>query len=71
MEDVWYYVLRMHNSNGGKPIPEQRIVAYIAEKFPAQNVARVMDVMIQTGIFLEVAVPEAGRWFRPRSRAIS
>lgn len=70
MEDVWYHTGVLY-SKEGKPISEARIVAYLAERIPAQNVGRVLDVMVQTGIFIEDN-PEflPGKYYRPRSRKI-
>jgi DNA polymerase III delta prime subunit len=70
MEDVWYHVALLYNKEQ-KPIAESRIVAYLAERIPAQNIGRVLDVMIKTGIFIEEFTGDAGKWYRPRGRKIT
>lgn len=71
MEDVWYQVAILYTKENQKPISEARIVAFLAERLPAQNVARVLDVMIKTGIFIEEFVDGVGKYYRPRSRKIN
>lgn len=69
MEDVWYHVAVLYGKEN-KPIAESRIIAYLAERIPAQNVDRVLNVMVKTGIFIEEPTANAGKWYRPRSRKI-
>lgn len=68
MEEVWYHVAMMYTKEGGRPIAESRIVAFLAERIPAQNVARVLDVMIKTGIFIEEDLGMPTKFYRPRGR---
>lgn len=68
MEDAWYHVAVLYGKEK-KPIHESRIIAYLAERIPAQNVARVLDLMVKTGIFIsDFADGAQGNWYVPRSR---
>jgi hypothetical protein len=67
MEDVWYQIALLYMKEQ-KPVYEGRIVAYLAERIPAQNVARVLDVMIRTGIFKEATSDTSERAFIPKTR---
>lgn len=68
MEECWYYIATLYARENGKPIAEGRIIAYLAERIPAQNVGRVLEVMISTGIFIEETTGMAGKFYRPRGR---
>lgn len=68
MEDCWYHVGLIYTKDGMKPVSESRIVAFLAERIPAQNVGRVLDVMIKTGIFTEEFTGAPGRYYVPAAR---
>lgn len=70
MEEVWYHIAMIYGKEA-KPISESRIIAFLAERIPAQNVGRVMEVMVQTGMFIETPSGAAGKWYVPRSRKMS
>lgn len=69
MEDCWYHIITLYNRDNAKPIAESRIVAYLAQRIPAQNIGRVLDVMIQTKMLIEDN-PDflPGKHYRPASR---
>ena len=65
MEEVWHYCAMLWRKDE-EPISEGRIVAFLAERIPAQNVGRVLEVMIKTGMFLELGNAGPGKWYRPK-----
>ena len=67
MEEVWYHVAILYGKEK-KNISEARILAFLAERIPAQNVDRVMNVMVKTGIFIEEFEGAPGKWYRPKPR---
>ena len=70
MEEVWYHIGMLY-AKEKKPIVESRIIAFLAERIPAQNIGRVMEVMIKTGIFIEEDIGLPGKYYRPRSRKVN
>lgn len=68
MEEVWYHAGILWAKENGKPIAESRIIAFLAERVPAQNIARVLDIMVRTGIFIEEPFGAPGKWYRPASK---
>jgi DNA polymerase III delta prime subunit len=71
MEEVWYHVSLIYQKEGNNPIAESRILAHLAERLPATNVARVMDVMVKTGVFKEEFTGHPGNWYSPRTRRMN
>jgi hypothetical protein len=49
LEDTWHYVWRLFTKDQ-KPIPESRIINFIADRAPAYNVNNIFDLMIRTGM---------------------
>lgn len=72
MEEIWFHVSVIFQNEGQKPIAESRILAFLAERLPASNVTRVMDVMVRTGIFVEAfGDGNPGNWYVPRTKRLS
>lgn len=67
IDDCWYYVFKEFGRTV-QPLHEGRIVAFLMDRTPAHNVARVLDVMVVAGILIEVPTGQAGRWYRPMNR---
>lgn len=69
MEECWYHVLQLY-AKDQKEISEQRIIAYLAERVPAHNVGRVLEVMIKGGLLIPQVGDAPGNWYKPRPRKI-
>lgn len=51
-----------------RPIAEQRIVAFLAERLPAHSVVRVLEIMVRSGMFKEELVAGMGKGYTPAKR---
>lgn len=67
MEETWHFVA-MEYARKPHPIPESKIVAFLAERVPANNVARVLDIMIRSGMLIPKSTEFAGNWYEPKAR---
>lgn len=67
MDETWHHVYKLYMKEN-KPIAEGRVVAFLAERTPAHNVARVLEVMVRIGIFKLQMVDYIGNAYTPRSR---
>lgn len=62
MRDVWYYVFR-ETQKSQKAMPENRIVAFLSQRVPAQKVGWILSVMKEAGL-LQVEIGAAGNAYR-------
>lgn len=67
MDETWHHVYKLFMKEN-KPIAEGRVVAFLAERTPAHNVARVLEVMVRIGIFKLQSVDYIGNAYIPKSR---
>lgn len=67
MEECWYQVGLWHQKDS-RPIAEARIVAFLAERIPAHNISRVMEVMERVGMLKKEFTGAPGEWYIPASR---
>lgn len=63
MEDTWHFVA-MEYAKNKQPVAESVIIAFLAERVPAHNIARVLDVMTRAGILIE----QFGKVYLPKPR---
>lgn len=68
IEDCWYFVLQVY-SKEQKPVHEERIVEYLAQRVPAFTVSRIIEVMIKGGLLIDASANmPAGNWYRPKAK---
>lgn len=65
MEECWHYCALLWKKDE-EPIAEQRIISYLIERIPAQNIGRVLEIMIRTGMFIEIKNAGPGKWYMPK-----
>ncbi len=67
IEELHHYVYTLHVRDK-KPVPEPRLINFLAERAPAHSVGKILEVVIRMGILLESYDPKLGRCFTPRPR---
>lgn len=75
MEEAFHFILRIHNASN-KPVPEHKLVHFLASKVPANQITYIIDTMIRSSIIEEVNMgglnlPGKERYFKPRALNIS
>lgn len=70
MEDCWHFGVEIF-SKEKRPIAEGRLVAFLAERVPAQSVSRILDIMTQAGMFKKGVESGVGFVYTPRRNDIS
>lgn len=50
LQDIWHFIFRAYNKEGKKPVKETRVLNYVAQRTPAHNVARTLELMEQGGV---------------------
>lgn len=50
LNEVWHFIFKAYNKAGKKPVHEHRVRNYIAQRTPAHNVERVIEVMLKAGL---------------------
>lgn len=67
MKECWHFVGQEYAKND-YPVPEAKIIAFLAEKVPAHSIQRVVEVMVQMRILREEDTDRAGNWYSPAPR---
>lgn len=62
MKDAWYYIFQ-EQAKSGKAIPEDRLVAYLGQRVPAEKIRWIIEVM-QNAKLLSVEIGSYGNSFR-------
>jgi hypothetical protein len=50
IEEVWYFIYKAYNKGKKEPVSQARVINFLQVRTPAHNVARVLEVMEQSGI---------------------
>lgn len=67
MDECWHFAWTTFLREN-QPISEQRIVAFLAERVPVQNVMNMLKVMENQGILKKELVGDVGNAYQPRPR---
>lgn len=67
MVECWHFVYKAFMREA-EPVKEARIIDFLRERVPAQNVLRILDVMVRGGLLIEQVGKEAGAHYKPRPR---
>lgn len=67
MDELWYFAYELWMKEKS-PIAEHRLVNFLAERVPAHNVARILQVMTGAEILKESVEPKIGRAYTPKPR---
>lgn len=70
MDECWHFVYQIWMKKQ-EPIAEHRIVAFLSERTPAHNVARVLGVMEQGGLLEKKFTSVGGTGYVPKSRRVA
>lgn len=62
MKDAWYYIYKA-NVETGKAVPEDRLVAYLGQRVPAEKIRWIIDVM-KNAKLLNTEIGSAGNSYR-------
>lgn len=66
MDDVWYHAYTIYVKEK-RPVAEHRLIAYLSERVPAHDVARILEVMTRARIFDLKAEAGVGACYVPRA----
>lgn len=66
MDDVWFHTYSIYMKEK-KPVMEHRLIAYLSERVPAHDVARILEVMTRAKIFEAAHVAGMGMCYTPRA----
>lgn len=66
MDDVWFHAYSIYVKEK-KPVIEHRLIAYLSERVPAHDVARILEVMTRAKIFEGGHVAGMGMCYTPRA----
>lgn len=67
MDDTWHFAFDRWRKKQ-EPIPEQLLVAFIAERAPAHEVMRILEIMQKNGIFEATYVTGVGTCYKVKPR---
>lgn len=67
MDECWHFAYNIWMKEQ-QPVAEHRIVAFLAERVPVQNVMRMLDVLVQQAIFTKTLVSGVGSAYQPKPR---
>ncbi len=65
MKECWHFVYSIFMKEN-KPIIEARIIDFLRERVPVQNVMRILEVMEKGGLLIEVATGDVWKSYKPR-----
>lgn len=68
IDETWHFAYDRSRKKKGEPVPEQLLVAFIAERAPAHEVMRVLDIMQKNGVFKSIYVQGVGTCYEVRPR---
>lgn len=69
MDETWHWAFeKWKKDKGTKPIPEPLIYDFISQRAPVHEVARILEVMTKTGIFVSKFVNGVGACYEVRPR---
>lgn len=69
IDEAWHFAYKMWMKDN-KPVAQGRIVAFLAERTPAHNVGRILEVMISAKMLKEELVDHVGKAYVPKARRI-
>lgn len=55
MDEVFYFICKLYNSSGNKPVPEHKIIQMLSAKVPAQQIPFMINTMINARMIKEAA----------------
>lgn len=67
MDETWHFAYTEFMRKQ-KPVPAGLIIAFLAERTPAHNIERILEVMCSSTILKEETVDYVGRCFVPKAR---
>jgi len=50
IDEIWHFIFKAYMKAGKKSVQESRVLNYVAQRTPAHNVARIMEVMEKSGL---------------------
>ena len=63
MKDLWYHAWGIQ-AKDKRPVAEHRLITFLAERVPAHDVSRILDVMVKMKIFTTEVVSGAGLCYK-------
>lgn len=55
LDDAFYYICRMYNASGRKPVPEHKIIQMLSAKVPAQLIPHLLNTMLNSKMIKEAS----------------
>lgn len=68
MDECWHFAMQIYMRENQRPVAEARLIAFLMERVPSQNVLRMLQVMAQANLLKEELVADAGKCYKPISR---
>lgn len=59
IEEAFHFIVRQHNATK-KPVPEHKLIHYLATKVPANQITYLLDTMVRSSIIKEAPHPTLG-----------
>ena len=72
IEEAFHFIVRQHNATE-KPVPEHKLVHYLATKVPANQITYIIDTMVRSSILQEVPqigglnLPGKEKYYKPNA----
>lgn len=54
LQDIWHFIYKAYNKAGKKAVNEKRVLNYVAQRTPAHNVGRTLEIMEKGGVIEKV-----------------
>lgn len=67
MDECWHYAYSIWIKEN-QPVAEHRLVAFLQERVPVQNVMRMIQVMVSAKILEEELIANVGKAYKPKAR---
>lgn len=69
MDNLWHFAYERWKKKQ-EPVPEQLLISFIAERSPAHEIMRILEIMVKKGVFEAVYVQGVGTCYKVKPRPI-
>lgn len=70
IDETWHHLYKLFMKEQS-PIVESRVLAFLAERTPAHNVIRILEIMEKTGMVRKEMIDHVGAAYRPTPRRVA
>jgi len=68
MDECWHFAYQTYLREGNKPVAEYRIIEFLKQRVPVQNIMHVMNIMEKAKLLEKEMLVDVGNAYKPKPR---